>query len=137
MQRCRGAAGLRVFLFVDLFIDFSAKFEEQGRRNDLVEQRRAEQASDDDDCSADEGSLSPSGRPRGPAAPGQYRCQGGDHHGCQSLQAATNNHLFAEDLALVLHQMDVMRDHHDAVAAYDADQRDKADPVSHRKALKR
>jgi hypothetical protein len=58
--------------------------------------------------------------------------QGGHHHRSKSLQAASNNHLLVEQLALVLHQVDVMGDHHNPIATDDSDQGDEPHPMRDR-----
>jgi hypothetical protein len=52
----------------------------------------------------------------------------------QTLQTAANDHLFAKYFAFVFHQVNVVRNHHDAVAADDSDQRNEPHPMSDRQA---
>ena len=61
--------------------------------------------------------------------PRHLRGDGGHQHGGQPLQRSTDDHLLVKVFAFVLHQVDVVGNHHDAVAGDNADQCDEAHPM--------
>ena len=130
-QSCRATRALKLLFlhaefrsrqFVLWTIDVSAKLEEECRCDDLVEHRRCQHAAKHNQSQRVEDFFA--GLPGSKQERQQPDEAGGrrHHHGRQTLQAAANDHLFAKRFAFVFHQMNVVRNHHDAVAADDADQ---------------
>lgn len=109
--------------------DISSESQEQGGCDELVQHSGGEHASENHKREWVQDFLA------GLSGPEQQRQQAdkaggrGHHHGSQSFQAALNDHPFAKLVSFVFHQVDVVRDHHDAVAADNSDEGDEADPV--------
>ena len=90
----------------------AAEFEKERGRDELIEQRGADQAADDDDGQRIQNflaGLAGAHRQRNPADDGG---QGRHQDGRKTLQAAPHDHLLVELLAFVLHEMGVVRNHH-------------------------
>ena len=100
-------------------IHLAAEFEEQRGRYKLIEQRGADEPSNDDHRQRMEDFLASLACSQGEWQKADGGGQGGHQDGRQSFQASANDHLLTKRFSLALHQMDVMRDHEDSVAGDD------------------
>ena len=108
-------------------IDVVTESKEQRGRDQLVEQGGRQHPAEDDEGQRVENLLAGLARSeyQGQQADEARRC--GHHHRGEAFQAASNNHRFAELFAFVLHEVDVVRDHDDAVAAGGMDRTARTD----------
>ena len=105
---------------------------EQGWCDQLVQQRRRQHSTEDNQGERIKYLLASLSSPHDQWQQTNEAGCGRHHHWGQALQAPSDDHRFAELLPLVLHQVHVVRNHHDAIATDNPDQCDKTDPMGNR-----
>lgn len=110
-------------------IHVATKFVEQGGRDHLVQDCGREHATENDQSHGIENFFSGLARAEKQGEQADKTSHSCHHHGTKSLQAAPNDHVFRELFAFVLHQVNVVRNHHDPVPAHNPNQGDEPHPV--------
>ena len=106
---------------------FLAEMEEDERANEEFEQRGTDEAADDDDGDGVENFFARLVAGEDERDEGDTGGEGGHEDGDHALERAALDHRAGETLALVAHEVKVMRNHHDAVARGDAAHGDETD----------